>query len=210
MADRIEFDKKTLSRDCVCDHCGVAFDRGYSISKLRASKPQYCTRHCRAKAVKAKAKENFSSRFWANVDVRGETDCWPWRGRTNESGYGMFDYENRPHIASRVSLELKLGKLSRDLFSCHRCDNPICVNPAHLFPGTQKENMRDAVLKGRIDGGNNGRLGSQINTSKLTAEQVRDIRSSKESVTSLSQKYGVSGTAIRKILSRENWGWLDA
>lgn len=209
MADRIEFSKKTLSRDCACAQCWTPFDRGYAISSARASKPQYCTQQCRAESSRNRAKENFGPRFWSNVDVRGETECWPWTGRLDENGYGLFDYDGRPHIASRVSLMMKEGTLSPHLFACHTCDNPPCVNPAHLFAGTQKDNMQDASAKGKLAGGN-GRRGSQVNTSKLDADKVKQIKNSSAPAKEFAERFGVSSTAISLIRSGKNWGWLDA
>jgi hypothetical protein len=82
-------------------------------------------------------------RFWARVE-QGEA-CWRWTGYATPSGYGM----HQDLIASRVSYVLAVGPISAGLFVCHRCDNPICVRPDHLFLGTHSDNMRDAMAKGR-------------------------------------------------------------
>jgi hypothetical protein len=93
-------------------------------------------------------------RFWLRVDIRNRADCWEWLGALNNMGYGRFyTYENGrqvKHYAHRYVLQL-VGKFDESLIVLHSCDNPRCVNPAHLSQGTQADNMRDALEKGRMD-----------------------------------------------------------
>lgn len=93
-----------------------------------------------------------ADRFWAKVAVGLESECWPWAGTRNDSGYGLFwgRIEKRWLRAHRVSYEIANGAIPDGLFICHRCDNPPCVNPAHLFAGTQFDNMSDCASKGRV------------------------------------------------------------
>lgn len=93
-----------------------------------------------------------ADRFWPKVD-RGSTDeCWPWRGSLSSRGYGQFYMEGRTRPAHRVAWELHHGQLFPEgMDGCHTCDNPPCVNPLHIFPGTASDNARDAVAKGRLD-----------------------------------------------------------
>ena len=79
-----------------------------------------------------------------------ETGCWLWTGRTSEYGYGIVTYQGKPFRAHRLSFKTFIGELIRGMVICHRCDTPSCVNPDHLFQGTQKDNMQDALKKGRI------------------------------------------------------------
>lgn len=95
------------------------------------------------------------ARFWSKVDRRGPDECWPWRGRVNPDGYGLFDLGKTATTAHRVAWELSNGEpIPKDLLGCHTCDNPPCVNPAHLFIGTIADNNRDRTTKGR-DGRHN-------------------------------------------------------
>ena len=117
-------------------------------------------------------------RFWAKVK-KGTTDqCWEWLGGKGgwKGGYGNFWTGNKQDGAHRFSLRLKLGRdLSPGEQACHHCDNPGCVNPDHLFSGNQKDNIRDAIQKGRLDP-RHPQYGSKQGNSKLTEDQVRVLR----------------------------------
>lgn len=89
-------------------------------------------------------------RFWAKVDKRGPDECWPWTGAKSSHGYGNFCVEGRTEKASRFSWFLVHGAIEPGICICHHCDNPICVNPAHLFAGTRLDNTRDCQAKGRF------------------------------------------------------------
>ena len=101
---------------------------------------------------------DFSSniaRYWEKVDRREPDECWPWTGEVNNQGYGRFnlwhDGRRTRLLAHRLAVVLAGTLLPERMKVLHRCDNPPCVNPAHLQIGTQGDNMRDALSKGRLD-----------------------------------------------------------
>ena len=90
-----------------------------------------------------------TERFWAKVEVKGPDDCWPWNGCRLPHGYGQISLGGRRWLTHRLSYELANGLIPAGLYVCHHCDSPPCVNPEHLFLGTQGDNQRDCVAKGR-------------------------------------------------------------
>lgn len=96
---------------------------------------------------------SLDKRFWEKVDRRGPDECWPWIGAEHGRGYGgiLINYKSVP--AHRVAHALCKGVVPPGMFVLHRCDNPKCVNPAHLFLGTHQDNMDDMVSKGRSRNG---------------------------------------------------------
>ena len=84
--------------------------------------------------------------FYRQIDK--SKDCWEWTGSKSKAGYGLFSY-NKIKLSHRISYYLTYGEFDKKLFVCHKCDNPSCVNPEHLFLGTAKDNFEDMISKGR-------------------------------------------------------------
>jgi hypothetical protein len=152
------------------------------------------------------------ARFLAKVDRRGPDECWPWTGSLDEHGYGKLRVGNpgRPRHAQRVAWEIVNGDTG-GLFVCHSCDNPICVNPDHLWLGTALDNMRDCIQKGR-NSPPPVRLGEANNKAKLTAEQVREVRILTIKgwpITKIAEKFNVDKTNISCILLGKTWAWFE-
>lgn len=111
-------------------------------------------------------------RFWNKVDIRSQYECWEWLG-AKWKGYGTFWMEGKLCRAHRIAWILKYGAISHDAVICHQCDNPGCVNPAHLFVGTQSENIQDSVSKGRWI---QARAGQDHHAAKVSDENVKFAR----------------------------------
>lgn len=90
-----------------------------------------------------------SDRIWARIDRRGPDECWPFIGNRTADGYGKLTYGRSSVAAHRFVFEQTNGPIGRGLFVCHRCDNPACCNPGHLFVGSPKANTQDSLIKGR-------------------------------------------------------------
>jgi hypothetical protein len=138
---------------CVCVQCGAAFTT--IPSRVAAGRGRFCGRAC-AGVYRSTARVTPTAvRFWKKVDQSGGPDaCWVWTaGRGGTMGYGSFQmgtYRNTHHVrAHRMAWELTNGPIPAGKYVCHRCDNPPCCNPAHLFLGTQGDNLRDMYAKGR-------------------------------------------------------------
>jgi hypothetical protein len=148
-------------------------------------------------------------RFWSFVDVRGPNDCWLWTGTTTR--YPIYYQNNKQYYAHRLICEHYHGDMS-GLVTRHLCGNALCVNPAHLKPGTQAENNRDKVLHGTTNKGKKcpwlGHPGERNAKAKLTEQDVLDIRSSDTKVKLLAEHYNVSREQIRRIKRRNMWAHI--
>ena len=139
-------------------------------------------------------------RFWRRVDRRGPDDCWPWTGSCNHArgGHGCFHDEHGQSIAAhRYAFFLTHGYMSQ--LVRHRCDNPPCCNPAHLLEGTQKENIADMYARGRAP------IGVKHGRVRLTEDDVREIRASREKRRVLAARFGIAPQTVWDIRRRKRW-----
>jgi len=155
--------------------------------------------------------KNIKKRFWSNVDIRENDECWPWLASKFPNGYGQFQSGRRRGWSAsshRITWEMTYGSIPDGLCVCHHCDNKVCCNPSHLFMGTQADNVKDMYRKGR----DRQALGEQNGLSKLNKEQVITIRREyiKSSVTQriLAVRFNVSQANIFKIIHRESWKYI--
>jgi DNA-binding CsgD family transcriptional regulator len=161
--------------------------------------------------------EPLRERFWSRVDMSAGPDgCWLWTGARHRFGYGVVGISGRKTTtAHRLSLQWATGEVGE--IAMHKCDNPPCVNPAHLQWGTQLDNMSDAAAKGRIASGE--RNGSrtrpdrvargEARPSKLTERDVLEIKaSSGVPQKELARRFGVHQGTISKIRAGTRWGHL--
>lgn len=152
--------------------------------------------------------ENLVARFWAHVERRGDDECWLWRGherRVNEYGAVGEAWNGPKSTAQRVSWVIHNGAIPEGLFVCHRCDARACVNPAHLFLGTPKDNTQDALRKGRM----HNNQGEDNARHRLSADDVRKIRAMAAGGNLLHREiagqFGVCRTIVTRIVNRRIW-----
>lgn len=209
-----------------CDQCSKVLLRNPSALNRRPDNLTYCSRECRS----AYREAHRADRFWSKVDRNGSPQehcpelgpCWIWTAARLPAGYGLFGIPSRGAIKSpaimlkahRYAYELTRGPIPDNLWVLHRCDNPPCVNPDHLFLGTATDNNRDTKGKGRWRTGSitkpeRLRRGVAHYEAKLTDSMVREIRgrylAGGVTGVALAKEYGVSNAALYKVLQGRSW-----
>lgn len=155
-----------------------------------------------------RARRSVAERFWEKVDKSAwPKGCWLWKACVDDNGYGRFTMHDangrkRAHWAHRVAYELAVGPIGSGMLVCHTCDNPICMNPDHLWIGTYQENSDDMDKKGRRV------VGEDRPQAKLNDEAVRAIRgapSTRGTQARLVKIYGVASSVISRIRTGKIW-----
>jgi len=196
----------------LCEHCGVAFAPKYRVTGSYWIARRFCSPSCRVSGTKGerrstfgKEKRTLDERFWSKV-AKGPVDkCWLWMGASN-GGYGYLGKTRGQQsiLAHRLSYELHYGTLSNDLCVCHRCDNPACVNPLHLFAGTKADNNRDKEDKGR----GNHVTGTGHPSAKLSVEGVATIKKlyvNGMTQTAIANMFNVSQNTVSRVVRNKTW-----
>lgn len=147
--------------------------------------------------------------FFSRSIPEPNTGCWLWEGAVNEKGYGRTSHNGRSTGAHRASWTVHFGEIPPGLFVCHKCDQPGCVNPDHLFVGTAADNNADTARKGRWRRDNNA-VGERHGLSKLTEKDVIAIRTDPElkglPQWKVAEKFGVTQALISHVRIRRLWG----
>jgi len=144
--------------------------------------------------------EEIKRRFMAKVEKTN--GCWLWTAGKLRFGYGRFRLRPSEYLSHRLAYVLFIGPISAGLCVLHKCDNPSCIRPSHLFLGTQKDNVADMVRKNRQ------LVGEANGYSILTENQVLKIRLDLRPHKIIAQNYGVHRATISKIKRRESWAYL--
>ena len=135
-------------------------------------------------------------RFWPRVEKLSTDECWEWKGPRYKSGYGMFTVgPGYVRTASRVAYILENGPLDEGKIACHRCDNPPCCNPSHLYAGTHADNSRDKIERGRA---------VPRRSLLLTPDQVASIRASSKTQREIATEFGISRPYVSRIRSGQS------
>lgn len=147
-------------------------------------------------------------RFWAKVDIRNSEECWPWLAYKNRTGYGVFaEVASGPPeqkvytLAHRYAYRDAIGTIPENHFICHKCDNPPCCNPNHLFAGTAKENAQDARSKGRVP---KCRVG-HATLDRFKVLKIVEMHKQNIDRTEIAKRFGVKERTIRSIVNGERW-----
>lgn len=151
-------------------------------------------------------------RFWKFVSPCPNTGCWLWVGAYQRKGYGHIGIGRRGQgniTASRLSFLIHHGPIPDGMFVLHKCDNPTCVNPDHLFCGTNADNMADCKSKGRARGKDEPLRGEDHHLTVLTSDDVRLIRSSKGTCADVGKSFGVSSSTVWNIRNKKTWSHVE-
>lgn len=184
-------------RSKVCEFCGREFHVASSyLLRVQRFCSMTCFRDGRV-VLDFQKRTPPDARFWRHVDKRSPDECWQWTGARNPNGYGKFGQE----YAHRYSYAISGASLAAGQYVCHRCDNPPCVNPGHLFAGTPSENQDDSRGKGRMRKAN----GLTSRAARLTPDQVRAARAvSDGGISELARSFGVHISTLLAGPLRQN------
>lgn len=179
-----------------------------------AKKVGYCTNHYYAfrkygDPTKLAQKQHHGLTLKERFDVytKRKDGCWEWVGYRDPNGYGRMDVSDRPMLAHRVSYLVHYGSIPDGMAVLHKCDQPKCVNPEHLFLGTQADNVRDMHAKGRAR--KRALRGPEHGMAKLDERKVRAIRAWQGSLKDIAARYGITASTACDVRKRKTWKHIE-
>lgn len=186
-----------------CAKCGAAFHRS-KRSAERWKRARYCSRGCRLTAPKGGVTlyADAADAILKNASPEPNTGCWLWAGGSGRAGSGRISLRKTEVFAHRLSYEAFVGAIPVGRLVCHKCDTPACVNPEHLFLGTQSENMSDAARKGRTT------IGVRNAMARVTDDDVRSIRVARRegyTLREIAAQFGISEANACLIATGKTW-----
>jgi HNH endonuclease/Helix-turn-helix domain len=184
----------------------------YVLSNGTIADNQYCRHKCEIKSCcnpshlyLTTENDDLGDRFWEKVKKGTPEECWTWTAhRLKSGGYGQFALHGKPKRAHRISYELANGPIPKGLYVCHTCDTPSCVNPNHLFLGTNSQNILDCIKKGRFITAK--RIAAL--RKKLTPEnihQIRKLAADGKTQREIASRFQVNHATIGAILRGQTW-----
>jgi hypothetical protein len=141
---------------------------------------------------------NTKEYFWSLIDIKNDNECWIWKKRTNNKGYGQFHYNGNLYFSHRLAYILMIGKIPNSTNLCHKCDTPRCCNPNHLFLGSQSDNMIDRTMKGR-------QPNLTLNPAKV--KQIRELYKT-HGPSYISKIMGVSLKSVKLVVYNKTWQFV--
>ena len=152
-----------------------------------------------------------TERFWSRIKVLTAKDCWEWQGYLSPKGYGKIFIERGKSmmLVHRFSYILHHGSIPDNLFVLHRCDNPRCVNPNHLWLGTKNDNNQDCIAKGRRNNvGSKGESHPNVSLTDAQVIEIRNLFANHRTIQEIATQYGMSHGAISHIVKGRSWKHL--
>ncbi len=189
---------KTGSKTCL--HCGAEFFRDTRCTHAYWARAKYCSRSCFSQTIKTNAdvrRAPIETEFAKHFE-KGD-GCWEWNWLKDKDGYGLFPYAKVMYRAPKIALALDGRPAANGQYACHTCDNPGCVRPSHLYPGTPLQNSADAKSRNRTS------RGEKVHFSKITEDLVRQIRFAQGTHEKIALEFGISRGNVSLIRARKTW-----